>query len=53
VVRAVRDSGYPASETLEDFRALVAEPVLNAPSRPRTVRDVPARRPRRGKRRDS
>jgi hypothetical protein len=24
-VRAVRDSGYPAHETLEDFRALVAE----------------------------
>ena len=30
VVRAVRDSGYPARETLEDFRALVAEPILSA-----------------------
>ena len=34
VVRAVRDSGYPARETLEDFRVLVAEPILSAPSRP-------------------
>jgi hypothetical protein len=51
VVRAVSDSGYPASETLEDFRVLVAEPILNAPSRLRTVRNAPVRRPRRGKRR--
>ena len=51
VVRGVSDSGYPASETLEDFRALVAEPILNAPSRLRTVRNAPVRRPRRGKRR--
>ena len=51
VVRAVRDSGYPARETLEDFRALVAEPILSAPSRPRTVRNAPRRRPRPGKRR--
>ncbi len=51
VVRAVSDSGYPASETLEDFRALVAEPILNTPSRLRTVRNTPVRRPRRGKRR--
>ena len=51
VVRAVRDSGYPARETLEDFRALVAEPILSAPSRPRTVRNAPGRRPRPGKRR--
>lgn len=49
MVRAVCDSGYPAHETLEDFRALVAEPILNAPSRPR-VRRPPARRPGRGKR---
>ena len=51
VVRAVRDSGYPARETLEDFRALVAEPILSAPSRPRTLRNAPRRRPRPGKRR--
>jgi len=51
VVRAVRDSGYPARETLEEFRALVAEPILSAPSRPRTVRNAPRRRPRPGKRR--
>jgi hypothetical protein len=50
VVRAVRDSRYPARETLEDFRALVAEPILSASSRPRTVRNAP-RRPRPGKRR--
>jgi hypothetical protein len=50
-VRAVRDSGYPARETLEDFRALVAEPILSAPPRPRTVRNAPRRRPRPGKRR--
>ena len=41
VVRAVRDSGYPARETLEDFRVLVAEPILSAPSRPRAVRNTP------------
>ena len=51
VVRAVRDSGYPAGETLEDFRALVAEPILSVPSRPRTVRNASRRRPRPGKRR--
>jgi hypothetical protein len=50
-VRAVRDSGYPARETLEDFRVLVAEPILRAPSRPRTVRNARRRRPRPGKRR--
>ena len=50
-VRAVRDSGYPAGETLEDFRVLVAEPILSAPFRPRTVRNAPRRRPRPGKRR--
>jgi hypothetical protein len=42
VVRAVRDSGYPARGTLEDFRVLVAEPILGAPSRPRAVRNAPA-----------
>ncbi len=51
VVRAVRDSGYPARETLEDFRALVAEPILNAPSQLRAARNAPARRARRGQRR--
>ena len=51
VVRAVRDSGYPARETLEDFRVLVAEPILSAPSRPRIVRNAPRRRPRPSKRR--
>jgi len=49
-VRAVRDSGYPARETLEDFRVLVAEPILSTPSRPRAVRNIPAQRSRRGKR---
>ena len=51
VVRAVRDSGYPARKTLEDFRVLVAEPILSAPSRPRIVRNAPRRRPRPSKRR--
>jgi len=50
-VRAVRDSGYPARETLEDFRVLVAEPILSTPSRPRAVRNISAQRSRRGKRR--
>jgi hypothetical protein len=50
-VRAVRDCGFPARETLEDFQVLVADPILGAPSRPRTVRNAPARRPGRGKRR--
>jgi len=51
VVRAVRDSGYPARETLEDFGALVAEPVLAASSRPRVIRNAPVRRARPGRRR--
>jgi hypothetical protein len=51
VVRAVRDCGFPARETLEDFRVLIAEPILGAQSRPRTVRNAPRRRPRPGKRR--
>jgi len=50
-VCAVRDSGYPARETLEDFRVLVAEPILSTPSRPRAVRNISAQRSRRGKRR--
>ncbi|HET9975701.1 MAG TPA: hypothetical protein VFQ68_46275, partial [Streptosporangiaceae bacterium] len=48
---AVRDSGYPARETLEDFRVLVAEPILGALSRPRAVRNIATQRSRRGKRR--
>jgi hypothetical protein len=51
VVRAVRDSGYPARETLEDFRVLVAEPILGASSRPRVIRSAPARHARRKRRR--
>jgi hypothetical protein len=50
VVRAVRDSGYPARETLEEFRVLVAEPILHAPSRLHPVRNVAVRRPRPRKR---
>jgi len=50
VVRAVSDSGYPACETLEDFRVLIAEPILKAPRTLRPVRDARART-RRGKRR--
>jgi len=50
VVRAVRDSGYPARETLEDFRLLVAEPILSAPPRPRAARGHPARKARPKKR---
>ena len=38
VVRAVRDSRYPARETLQDFQALVAGPVLSAPTRLRAAR---------------
>jgi hypothetical protein len=44
VVRAVRDSGYPAPETLEEFRDLVAEPILSAPSRLHPVRNGARRR---------
>ena len=51
VVRAVRDSGYPARETLEEFRLLVAEPILGAPSRLRVVRNAPVRHPRQRKHR--
>ena len=34
IVRAVSASGYPAPETLEEFRTLVADPILHAPTRP-------------------
>jgi hypothetical protein len=56
VVRAVCDSGYPARGTLEDFRVLVAEPILSAPPRLRAARNASARNasardPRRPKRR--
>jgi hypothetical protein len=51
VVRAVRDSCCPARETLEEFRALVAEPILSAPSRPRCPERSPTASPP-GKRRD-
>jgi hypothetical protein len=46
VVCAVRDSGYPARETLEDFRVLVAEPILSEPARHRATRHSSARKPR-------
>jgi hypothetical protein len=45
IVRAVSASGYPAAETLEEFRTLVAEPILHAPTRPHAVQGT--RRPRR------
>jgi hypothetical protein len=51
VVRAVRDSGYPARETVQDFQDLVAGPVLSAPSRLRAVRTTQTRPPHPGKRR--
>jgi hypothetical protein len=51
VVRAIRDSSYPARETLEEFRVLVAEPILSAPPRLRAARSAPVRDPRPHKRR--
>ena len=51
VVRAVRESGYPARETLQDFQALVAGPVLSAPTRLRAARKPATRPARDGKRR--
>jgi hypothetical protein len=45
IVRAVSASGYPAPETLEEFRTL-AEPILHAPARPHAVQGTAARRPR-------
>ena len=47
IVRAVSDSGYPAPETLEEFRTLVAEPILHASARPHAIRGT--RRPGPGK----
>ncbi len=49
IVRAVSASGYPAPETLEEFRTLVAEPILHAPARLHAVQGTAARRPRPGK----
>jgi hypothetical protein len=46
IVRAVSASGYPVPETLEEFRTLVAEPILHAPARPHAVQGTAARRPR-------
>jgi hypothetical protein len=51
VVRAVRDSRYPARETLQDFQALVAGPVLSAPTWLRAARKPATRPARQGKRR--
>ncbi|HTP14352.1 MAG TPA: hypothetical protein VMK13_00775, partial [Streptosporangiaceae bacterium] len=45
VLRAVCDSGYPARGTLEDFRVLVAAPILSAPPRLRSARNPSARNP--------
>jgi hypothetical protein len=45
IVRAVSASGYPAPETLEEFRTLVAEPILHAPARPHAVRGTRRHRP--------
>ena len=47
IVRAVSASGYPAPETLEEFRTLVAEPILHAPARLHAVQG--SRRSRPGK----
>jgi hypothetical protein len=44
IVRAVSESGYPAPETLEEFRTLVAEPILRMSARPHAVQST--RRPR-------
>ena len=46
IVRAVSASGYPAPETLEEFRTLVADPILHAPARPHAVQGTAARRHR-------
>jgi hypothetical protein len=45
-VRAVRDSSYPAPETLHDFQVLVAEPILSAPSPLRATPETAMRRNR-------
>jgi hypothetical protein len=51
IVRAVSASGYPAPETLEEFRTLVAEPILHAPVRPHAVQGTRRPRPRKPHRR--
>jgi hypothetical protein len=51
IVRAVSASGYPAPETLEEFRTLVAEPILHAPARPYAVQGTRRPRPRKPHRR--
>jgi len=51
IVRAVSASGYPAPETLEEFRTLVAEPILHAPARPHAVQGTRRPRPRKPHRR--
>ena len=45
IVRAVSASGYPAAETLEEFRTLVAEPILHPPARPHAARGTRRHRP--------
>jgi hypothetical protein len=47
IVRAVSASGYPVPETLEEFRTLVAEPILHAPTLPHAGQGT--RRPQPGK----
>ncbi len=51
IVRAVSASGYPAPDTLEEFRTLVAEPILHAPARPHAVQGTRRPRPRKPHRR--
>ena len=51
MVRAVRHSSYPAPGTLEDFRVLVAEPILGAPPRLRAAGNASVRDPGPQKRR--
>jgi hypothetical protein len=51
IVRAVSASGYPARETLGEFRTLVAEPILHAPARPHAVQGTWRPRPRKPHRR--
>ena len=51
IVRAVSASGYPAPETLEEFRTLVAEPILHTPARPHAVQGTRRPRPRKPHRR--
>ena len=51
VVRAVRDSRFPARETLQDFQALVAGPILSAPAQLRAAGKPTTRPARQGRRR--